>query len=120
MSMKRRDWLRRFILLIDTLYYMHINVVIEAEVPLEELFEMEEGGDGAFNAATRTKGGVDIHMLEDLQGMEDRTGNDKKKEDALPAHFDEEFAYSRCVSRLHEMQTEEYQNECVSKSKKEN
>ena len=120
MSMKRRDWLRRFILLIDTLYYMHINVVIEAEVPLEELFEMEEGGDGGFNAATRTKGGVDIHMLEDLQGMEDRTGNDKKKEDALPAHFDEEFAYSRCVSRLHEMQTEEYQNECVSKSKKEN
>jgi predicted ATPase len=77
MSMKRRDWLRRFILLIDTLYYMHINVVIEASHPLEELFDMEEESDRGFNAATRTKGGVDIHMLEDLQGMEDRTSNEK-------------------------------------------
>lgn len=110
MSMKRRDWLRRFILLIDTLYYMHINVVIEAEVPLDQLFDMEEESDKGFNAATRTKGGVDIHMLEDLQGMEDRTSEEKKAEDAHAAaqHFDEEFAYTRCVSRLHEMQTEEY------------
>jgi predicted ATPase len=40
--------------------------------------------------------------------MEDRTSDEKKEEDAKPAFFDEEFAYSRCVSRLHEMQTEEY------------
>jgi len=66
LTMSRRDWLRRFILLIDTLYYMHINVVIEAEVPLEHLFDMEEENDAGFDPKTRTKGGVDIHMLEDL------------------------------------------------------
>lgn len=30
MTMQRRDLLRRFILLIDALYYLHKNVVIEA------------------------------------------------------------------------------------------
>lgn len=39
MSMRRRDWLRRFILLIDTLYYMHRNVVVEADSALEDLFD---------------------------------------------------------------------------------
>ena len=30
MTMKRRDYMRRFINLIDTLYYMHRNIVIDA------------------------------------------------------------------------------------------
>ena len=34
MNLKRRDYMRRFILLIDTLYYLERNVVIEADVPL--------------------------------------------------------------------------------------
>jgi predicted ATPase len=38
--MSRRDTLRRFILLIDTLYFQHKNVVIEAEVDLDNLFFM--------------------------------------------------------------------------------
>ena len=58
--------MRRFILLIDTLYYQHRNVIIEAEVELENLFKIDRG-------------------LEQLQ-----------------VH-DEEFAFSRCVSRLREM-----------------
>ena len=41
LTMSRRDTLRRFILLIDTLYFQHKNVVIEAEVPLDDLFDME-------------------------------------------------------------------------------
>ena len=45
MSGYRRDWLRRFIVLIDDLYYCHCNVVIEAAVSLDELFEVG-GGDG--------------------------------------------------------------------------
>ena len=35
LTMERRDWLRRFILLIDALYYRHRNVVIEADVPFD-------------------------------------------------------------------------------------
>jgi predicted ATPase len=38
--MERRDLMRRFILLIDTLYFSHRNVVIEADVHLDHLFMM--------------------------------------------------------------------------------
>ena len=40
--MLRRDWMRRFILLIDTLYYQHRNVVIEADASLDNLFDVDE------------------------------------------------------------------------------
>jgi len=56
--------------LIDALYYQHRNVIIEAAVPIEELFAIEEAGPNQ------------VH--------------------------DEEFAFSRCLSRLKEMQTTQY------------
>lgn len=73
--------MRRFILLIDTLYYQHRNVIIEADVKIEDLFKIDKG-------------------LEDL------------------AIHDEEFAFSRCVSRLREMQTKEYQEQSLVASSK--
>ena len=42
--MERRDFLRRFISLIDALYYNHRNVVIEADVPIDQLFNIESAG----------------------------------------------------------------------------
>ena len=41
LSFERRDLLRRFISLIDALYYNHRNVIIEAHKPLEELFNVD-------------------------------------------------------------------------------
>jgi predicted ATPase len=41
LSMSRRDYLRRFISLIDSLDYNHRNVIIEADVALEQLFDIE-------------------------------------------------------------------------------
>jgi predicted ATPase len=70
--MNRRDFLRRFISLIDALYYNHRNVIIEADVPLANLFAI------------------------------DSAGHEKQ------IFHDEEFAYSRCLSRLQEMQTKQY------------
>ena len=84
LSMSRRDTLRRFILLIDTLYFQHRNVVIEAEVDLDHLFDM----GGEFEKE-------DVDVLESINHQEET--------------FDEEFAYHRTMSRLREMQTEEYQ-----------
>lgn len=72
LSSERRDFLRRFILLIDALYYNHRNVIIEAEVEIDQIFKVES------------------------------SGHEKQ------IFHDEEFAYSRCLSRLHEMQTREY------------
>ena len=67
--MERRDILRRFISLIDQLYFHHTKVVIEAATDLDNLFV-------------------------------------KPKE---KSNLDEEFAFERCLSRLKEMQTREYQ-----------
>jgi len=41
LNMDRRDLLRRFILLVDTLYYQHRNLVIEAEADLDHLFDID-------------------------------------------------------------------------------
>ena len=70
--MERRDWLRRFILLVDSLYYNHRNVVIEADAEIDGLFEIERASHSSM------------------------------------IFHDEEFAFTRCLSRLHEMQTREY------------
>jgi len=40
LNMTRRDLMRRFILLIDALYYQHRNVIIESTVSLDELFDV--------------------------------------------------------------------------------
>lgn len=40
LTMDRRDLMRRFILLIDTLYFNHRNVIIEAKHDIENLFLM--------------------------------------------------------------------------------
>ena len=73
--MERRDILRRFILLIDQLYYFQRKVIIEAEKELDSLFERPKVATG----------------------------------------FDEEFAFDRCISRLKEMQTREYQEKSIMK-----
>jgi predicted ATPase len=79
--MSRRDYLRRFISLIDALYYNHLNVIIEAEVELDELFN------------------IDI-------------------EEGKSLVHDEEFAYTRTLSRLKEMQSKEYQEKSLTVKKK--
>ena len=77
LTMARRDTLRRFILLIDTLYFQHRNVVIEAEVPLDELFDMGQ------------------EVVEETDVLESINHQQEV--------YDEEFAYHRTVSRLREM-----------------
>ena len=79
LTMDRRDYLRRFILLIDSLYYNHRNVVIEADAEIDGLFGIQS----------------DTHSKQ--------------------IFHDEEFAYTRCLSRLHEMQTREYQEKSMLK-----
>jgi cell division protein ZapE len=81
LSMARRDYLRRFISLIDALYYNHLNVIIEAEVELDKLFD------------------IDVEEGKNLV-------------------HDEEFAYTRSLSRLKEMQSKEYQEKSLSVKKK--
>jgi predicted ATPase len=93
LDMKRRDRMRRFILLIDILYYNHIDVYIEADVPVEEIFNIKDS---------------DIIVESNTEIWERQLGLDANRPDFTTKKehvHDEEFAYERTLSRLHEMQT---------------
>lgn len=54
LTMDRRDLMRRFILLIDTLYFTHRNVIIEAEVKLDNLFSVGKPDNQSAEKQKRT------------------------------------------------------------------
>ncbi|GAU90127.1 hypothetical protein RvY_02591 [Ramazzottius varieornatus] len=97
MSLKVRDPLRRFISLIDTLYDQKTKLVVLADVPAMDLFQ----ADTEASNPDEKSGNV---LMDDLKfGYAD--------ENAKASIFtgDEElFAVGRTVSRLLEMQREEY------------
>ncbi|KAI8428811.1 hypothetical protein MSG28_007474 [Choristoneura fumiferana] len=91
-----RSQLRRFITLIDTLYDSRVRVVITADCEPKDLLNTGDVGT--------TLGDADRALMDDLKIT-------KHCEDAKAAIFtgeEEMFACDRCVSRLMEMQTEEY------------
>nr|BAM19715.1 ATPase n2b [Papilio xuthus] len=93
--MKHRSQLRRFITLIDTLYDNRVRVVIGADCEPKDLFRMEEKDE--FGDADRA-------LMDDLKITKD-------SDDAKAAIFtgeEEMFACDRCLSRIMEMQTDEY------------
>ncbi|CAG5039971.1 unnamed protein product [Parnassius apollo] len=93
--MKHRSQLRRFITLIDTLYDNRVRVVIAADCEPKDLFKLEEKDDYAD---------ADRALMDDLKITKD-------SDDAKAAIFtgeEEMFACNRCLSRIMEMQTDEY------------
>lgn len=81
LTLSQRNELRRFITLIDTLYEHRVKVVISAPVPPSKLFvpKFQEEADAPLAAAH-----------------------------SLRTKYDEVFAFDRTLSRLMEMQSEEY------------
>ncbi|OWA52238.1 Lactation elevated protein 1 [Hypsibius exemplaris] len=95
MSLKRRDYMKRFIALIDDLYDQKVKLVILADAPPEKLFLADSGGP--------VEAGGNI-LMDDL-------GIGYADENAKANVFtgDEElFAVHRTISRLKEMQKEDY------------
>lgn len=92
---KHRSQLRRFITLIDTLYDNKVRVVIAADCDPKELFKFDEKtGIEDFERA----------LMDDLKITKDSA-------DAKAAIFtgeEEMFAVDRSLSRIMEMQTDEY------------
>uniref|UniRef100_A0A3B3HK74 AFG1 like ATPase a n=1 Tax=Oryzias latipes TaxID=8090 RepID=A0A3B3HK74_ORYLA len=93
LSLNQKTQARRLITLVDALYEQKVRVVLLADHPLEELFVHEEGA-----------GHDDSHALMDDLGL--------KREEARTLSIfsgeEERFAFQRTVSRLTEMQSEEY------------
>lgn len=94
MTLREREWARRFITFIDAVYESHAKLVLTSEKPLTELFTskdeiaeslMKESGSGAKK--------VEIHeVVKDL--MEDPTKQaEKLKGSALFGNDEEAFAF---------------------------
>ncbi|XP_041976664.1 putative ATPase N2B [Aricia agestis] len=92
----QRSQIRRFITLIDTLYDNRVRVVMAADSDPKNLFKVDDAKDGY--------GDADRALMDDLKITKD-------SEDANAAIFtgeEEMFACDRCLSRIMEMQSDEY------------
>ncbi|XP_027028701.1 AFG1 like ATPase a isoform X2 [Tachysurus fulvidraco] len=92
LTLNKKTQARRFITLIDAFYDHKVRVVLQAEVPLEDLFVNEGHHDDERNI-----------LIDDL-GLK----RDAASSLSIFTGEEEVFAFQRTVSRLTEMQTEEY------------
>ncbi|XP_026008125.1 AFG1 like ATPase a [Astatotilapia calliptera] len=93
LTVNKKTQARRLITLVDALYEHKVRVVILADHPLEDIFVQD--GDHSHDEG---------HILMDDLGL-------KREEASSLSIFsgeEEKFAFQRTVSRLTEMQTEEY------------
>lgn len=95
LTLNKKTQARRFITLIDALYDHKVRVVLQAEAPLDDLFVHEHHDDHDHH---------DTHVLLDDLGI----SRDAASSLAIFTGEEEVFAFQRTVSRLTEMQTEEY------------
>ncbi|XP_051578182.1 AFG1-like ATPase isoform X1 [Myxocyprinus asiaticus] len=95
LTLNKKTQARRFITLIDALYEHKVRVVLQAEALLDELFVQDQHGHDDHH---------DTHVLLDDLGI----SKDARSSLAIFTGEEEVFAFQRTVSRLTEMQTEEY------------
>ncbi|CAG8509882.1 5709_t:CDS:2 [Scutellospora calospora] len=104
MSLKLKNEARRFITLIDALYDTKTILVCSAEVPVKDLFTTEEALDPTYH-----------EILDDLN-------LDENEHKSSPIFTGEEeiFAFERAVSRLIEMQGQEWISKIILKMRSDN
>ncbi|KAL9017087.1 MAG: hypothetical protein Q9185_005547 [Variospora sp. 1 TL-2023] len=114
MTHRERDWARRFITFIDAVYESRAKIVLTTAVPLFQLFMSPEEIDEALQDG-RQKGSVkhaeDHEGVDDVmrQMMDDLGLNMKMLQNSNLFSGDEErFAFSRALSRLSEMGSQDW------------
>ncbi|KAM7308834.1 putative ATPase N2B isoform X2 [Ixodes scapularis] len=95
LSLREKTQARRFITLVDTLYDHRVRLVMSAQVPPNQLFSTVQGPN--------TLTDENRHLMDDLQ-LTDQSASIFSGEEEM-------FAFDRTVSRLSEMQTENYWNQ---------
>jgi len=97
MTRRQKSQARRFITLIDTFYDNKVRVLCSAEVPLKKLFLAAVTAPVLYEDENRA-------LMDDLN----ITKGSENADASLFSGEEEVFAFDRTVSRLTEMQTEEY------------
>jgi len=90
MNLDHRDHARRFILLVDELYNHKVKLICTAEGTPQELFSVQEGEHAKDEQQ---------HLFDEVTGRHMGT---------IWIGEEEKFMFQRTVSRLQEMQTEQY------------
>ncbi|XP_056914613.1 AFG1 like ATPase a isoform X1 [Takifugu flavidus] len=94
LTLNQKTQARRLITLVDALYDHKVRVVILADHPLEDIFIQDQEDHGHDES----------HILMDDLGLK----RDEASSLSIFSGEEERFAFQRTVSRLTEMQTEEY------------
>ena len=104
LSRARKSQARRFITMIDTFYDHKVRLVFSCEVPLDQLFQLTVSmADDAHEHELDEQ----RKLLDDL-GVTDADTADGRAAASLVRGEEEAFALDRTVSRMHEMQTQDY------------
>lgn len=109
MTLREREWARRFITFIDAVYESHAKLVLTTAKPLTELFtSKDEIAETLIKDSGREAANVEItQAITDL--MEDPEKQAAKlKGSALFGNDEEAFAFFRALSRLTEMGSQEW------------
>ncbi|XP_040524587.1 AFG1-like ATPase [Gallus gallus] len=94
LTMAKRTQARRFITLIDTFYEHKVRIICSAATPLQSLFVVEAGSIELEDSRV---------LMDDLD-----LSQDSAKGLSMFTGEEEIFAFQRTISRLTEMQTEQY------------
>lgn len=109
MTLREREWARRFITFIDAVYESHAKLVLTTEKPLTELFTSKDEiaetliKDSGHETANVEIGQVITDIMEDPEKQAA-----KLKGSALFGNDEEAFAFFRALSRLTEMGSQEW------------
>lgn len=101
LTLKMKSEARRFITFIDMMYDNRIRVVFSAQVELDRLFNFDASKE--FGSDENNEDDSSRILLDDL-GLSSNEGNKL----SFITGEDEVFAFSRAVSRITEMQSEQY------------
>jgi len=124
MTLRERDWARRFITFIDAVYESQAKLVLTTAVPLTQLFMSRNELDEAMTASTKQaepgsavqkkineSGGHDHGDVDDaMRALMDDLGMSMAmlKTSSIFSGDEERFAFARALSRLSEMGSQEW------------